>query len=196
MIFKKEIPVITAEEIQQDFFDKSDALLVRARQILSETSLADQQIISMVEDKGFVSNSDVLARYDALVISHYLKKFKKEHFLTWKNTRRLCRKYALWCNGATYFTGHIPEDKQAEIASFKYEWDLCPRGWQGTYVIAPKKMFSEASNNYIDSKGVVHNNDPIVVVPVKRPYESSQDWSIDPFGFIVVSYWGKEGELL
>ena len=192
MFNKKEVQTATIEEIQDDFLLTSKNILDEAKKILDETGLSNRELVDLVENKKVVSPS-VLKKYDSLLMRYYLKKYNKKYFLRFEETKAMCKKYSLMCASIRYYTGHIPENNAKEISEIQNE--TYHKSWKGIYVIAPKSMFTDntgLSYEYIDTKGECHVPDPIVLMPVYRP----NDWRDNPMGFVVITFWGKEGELL
>lgn len=156
-----------------------------------------------VKDWYSVKNERESAQELVNTIEHYKISYPDYKFIKRENAIELFKKYGLACVPIQRYTGDIPDKNLQEIENFSkiaircedrvryYSWAGEEAKFidnlfyedepAGLFIACPKDKVILTERERISENGFIINDDPIVLMPVKK-------------GFLVVSKWGLEGE--
>lgn len=116
------------EKIHAEFFSSADELLMGAEKILNSVTVKNkgERLINI----GFKKSREAVEYLDAKnkvestnelveTINHYKREYPLNKFITEGQVESICKRYGLVMGDVSDYTGFVPENKLAEIESFR-----------------------------------------------------------------------------
>lgn len=219
-MFSKQT-VVTVAEIHEEFDNSVDKIVEEAQKILSDVSLREIEELKKLRSMGFLGMGqiqDLVKKEEYEQIGEKAEYYRKQYgkkFITEAEVKRICKKYGLVIGKPRDFIGEMPPKNRAEIIDFKVKEE--DGGWVKSWFsahggimerkISKKEADAIRANtlthlscekgglkivgtidqfdleNKVISDYVIKDKDPIVLYDVEG-------------GYLIVSKWGAEAELI
>jgi len=174
---------LKVKDIHDDFLAEANFLVDESNKAVKLTKLGFHN------SKGAIQN---LAKQEINEAEYFKRHYPLNKYLTNTQIQNLCKKYNLVFGHCAQFKGEIPDKNLKEIENFKvreedFDIKMVDRqtrfikkfGNVEFYICAPLKDMILLPNQYVDDRGFIIQDDPIVIKPTQ-------------YGGIIITMWGDE----